>query len=362
MSAYATKLNELFSGAALKVFYQRSVADDIVNRDYEGDIKNTATKLNVLTFNALTWDNYTGSALSAQTINESIATLLTDQQKGYYFKIQNISVLKSFVKNPKGTIIEQLGLELKKIIDTYVLGFYGDVAAGNRVGTNYATGTVTVTVTTGAVVGVGTTFTAAMVGRGFKATGHTKWYRVKTFTDATNIVIENDSDDETSAYDGGAIGGGTAYSIEAATKLQIAKATIYGYILDLRQKLDSAEIPLEDRWIVVPSIIGNIIRQAPELIPAVPTAYNNVVEKGILGTIAGFMVYESERVAGNNTDGFRVLAGHKSWLTFAEALTQSETEPFITGDFGFGVKGLMVYGAKVADVRRKSAAEGFFYV
>src|ERR1022692_2880092 len=30
---------------------------------------------------------------------------------------------------------------------------------------------------TGAVAGSGTTFTSAMVGRGFKATGHTKWYR-----------------------------------------------------------------------------------------------------------------------------------------------------------------------------------------
>lgn len=70
---------------------------------------------------------------------------------------------------------------------------------------NYSTGTVTVTAVTGAVAGSGTTFTSAMVGKGFKADGHTTWYRVKSFAVATSIVIEDDKDDVTSAYTGGAI-------------------------------------------------------------------------------------------------------------------------------------------------------------
>lgn len=360
--AYGTALNQKFAGTALQYFYETSVGDQITNKNYEGEIKGVATKLSVLTFSKLAWQNYTGADVTPQDLNEVVGVLLTDQKKTYYFKIKSIDQLASFVKNPKGTIVEQLGMELKKVIDTFILGFYGDVASGNRVGTDYVTGTVTVDITTGAVTGSGTTFTAAMVGRGFKAVGHTKWYRVKSYASSTSIVIENDSDDEASAYDGGAIAGGTAYTIEAATKLQVAKATIYAYILALKAKLDQAEVPKDGRWLVVPSVIGNIIRQAPELIPAVNIAYTEVVQRGILGSIAGFMVYESERVAGDNTNGYRVLAGHPQWLTFAEAMVENDVEPFLAGNFGTGIKGLIVYGAKVIDERRKCAAEGFFYV
>lgn len=362
MAAYGTKLNEKFAAMALKYFYQSSVADSLVNRDYEGEIKGVATKVNILTLSKLTWGNYTGADISPQDLNEVAGALTIGQQKDYYFKVKNIDKLKSFVKNPEGTVIDQLGMELKKIVDTYVLGFYGDVAAGNRYGTDYTTGTVTVDVTTGAVTGSGTTFTSAMVGRGFKATGHTSWYRVKSYSSSTAIVIEDDSDDVASAYTGGAIGAGAAYTIEAATKKQVSKTTIYADILALRQKLDSAEIPMENRWLVVPSMIGNIIRQAPELIPAVPTAYEDVVKKGILGTIGGFKVYESERVSGDNTNGFRVLAGHPAWMTMAEAMVDNEVEPWISGNFGVGFKGLYVYDVKVLDERRKCAAEGFWYV
>lgn len=362
MSAYGTKISERFAAATLKIFYQESVGDSLVNRDYEGEIKGVNSKVNVLTLAKLGWDTYSGAALTAQDLTEVAGALTTDQKKGYYFKVKDVTKFESMIKNPESTVIEQLGRELKKLVDTHILSHYGDVAAGNRDGTDYTTGTVTVDVTTGVVTGSGTTFTSAMVGRGFKATGHTKWYRVKTYSSATSIVIENDSDDEASAYDGGAIAGGTAYTIEAATKLQISKTTVYARILALRQKLDSAEIPLENRCLTVPSLIGNIIRQAPELIPAIPAAYEDVVKKGIIGMIGGFKVYESERVAGDNSSGYRVIANHKAWMTMAEGLVENETEPFLAGDFGMGYKGLYVWGVKVLDERRKCAAEGFWYV
>ena len=65
------------------------------------------------------------------------------------------------------------------------------------------------------------------------------------------------------------------------------------------------------------------------------------------------MVYQNEQVSGNNTTGYYILAGHKSAITFALAFTESEIEPLI-GNFGKAYKGLVVYGGKILDERRKA--------
>jgi hypothetical protein len=56
---------------------------------------------------------------------------------------------------------------------------------------DYTTGTVTVTNNSASVVGSGTTWTAAMVGRWFQANEDQYWYRIATFTDTTHITLES---------------------------------------------------------------------------------------------------------------------------------------------------------------------------
>lgn len=355
---------EAFAGAALKIFYMRSVAEAITNSEYEGQVKDKSSKLNVLTFAKITSHDYDGTDMSADSLTESNSQLVTDQAKYFYFKIKDYDTFRSYIKSPDGTILEQVGNELKKVVDQYVLGLYGDVAAGNRSGTSYTTGTVTVAATTGAVTGSGTTFTSAMVGKGFKADGHSYWYRVKTYTSATAIVIEDDKDDETSAYTGGAISGGATYEIQANTKLQVSSSTIFGYVTDLYRILTDAEIPEEDRWLVVPARIGAVIRQSTEYIGAGTESGRENVQNGLLSRkFAGFNIYEvsEDRITGNNTDGYHCLGGHKSAITFAMGLTEQGIEDLI-GNFGKAYKSLYVYGAKVPDERRKALVEGFWYV
>ena len=358
MNAYATKLAEKFSQKVIPIYFQRSVAEMITNQEYEGEIKDTSSILNILTLGAIGQHDYTGADMTADDIFESNAQLITDQQKYSYFKIKSLDKFKSMLNNPESSLFSTVADGLKKVIDQYILGLYTKVAAGNRIGTDYVTGTVDITTGTGAVVGTGTTFTAAMVGRGFKAVGHTKWYRVKTFTDTTHIVIENDSDDLASAYDGGTISG-AAYVIEAVTAVQVTKSTIYQYLVDLKTKLDQNEIPENDRFAVLPAEICNLFLQAPELTPAVPTAYETVIQNGRVGTIAGFTVYSCERVTGNTASGWHCLAGHKSAITMATGFVETGIEDAIK-NFGKLYKGLTVYGAKVVDERRKALTEGYF--
>lgn len=361
MSTYATNLAEGFSQKVVSLFFEKSIAMDITNQDYEGEIKDKLSKLNILTFGAIALKDYSGSALSADNADESVGVLTTDQQKAYYFKIQSLQKFHSWIKNPEGTLISTLAKTLAQEIDSFVLGFDGDVASGNRVGTDYTTGTVAVANTTGVVTGSGTTFTAAMVGLGFKAVGHSKWYRIKTYTSGTQITIEDDKDDVTSAYTGGAISAGAAYTIEAVSKFQVSKTTIYGKIAELSEKLNDAQVPAEDRFLVVPPKIYTLLVQSSELTPAVSEAYQMTILKGYVGDCCGFKVLMNTQVGGDNTDGFKVMAMHKSFLTFAMGWTESGVEDLI-GDFGKAYKGLNIYGAKVVDERRKAAAMALLYV
>lgn len=368
MADYGTKLAEAFSNKLMKNLYDKDLLDVIVNRDYEGEINRVGSVLNMLNFDKLSEKTYANSALTADELSENNAQLIIDQYKSFYWKEKTLARWLSYIKNPHATVVEQVTNERSKNMDEFVFGLYGDVGAGNRVGTDYDTGTVTVTTSTGAVTGSGTTFTAGMVGRPFKADGHTTWYRVKTFTNTTAIVIEDDLDDIDSAYTGGAIAGGSTYTVQAATKLQITAANLLTQVGALKLKLDQAEaegnstVPDSGRWLVLPPVIVDLIPRATGVALHVPDVYENLVRKGLVTMLQGFKVFMSNRLTGDNTDGFRVLAGHTNWMTFAEKVLDARMEEDLIGDFGTAYKDLFVYGAKVNDARRHQAAEGFWYV
>lgn len=250
-------------------------------------------------------------------------------------------------------------------MDSFAFGLYADIGAGNRVGTDYTTGTVTVDVTTGVVTGSGTTFTSAMVGRGFKADGHSTWYRVKTYSSATSIVIEDDLDDVDSAYTGGAIAGGSTYTIEAATPVAITAANILNKVAVAKQKLDLAEkngyssVPDTDRFLIAPPEFFTILTQGTGIALHVDEVYQDLVKKGYMGMLQGFKLFMSNRLSGDNTDGYHLIAGHQNWLTFAEKVLDARMEEDLIGDFGTAYKDLFVYGAKVKDIQRHQAAEIF---
>lgn len=346
--------------------YDKNLLDTIVNRDYEGEINGVGSKLNILDFDKLSEKTYADAALTADSLTENNGQLVIDQYKSFYWKEKTLAKWLSYIKNPHPTIVNQVVNERSKNMDTFAFGLYGDVGAGNRVGTDETAGTVTVDVTTGLVTGNGTTFTSAMVGKGFKATGHSTWYRVKTFTNTTSIVIEDDKDDVTSAYTGGAISAGATYTIEAATVLTITAANLLSKVAALKQKLDLAEkngyssVPDTDRWLLVPPEFETVLIQATGVALHVDAAYQDLVKKGMIGELQGFKIFKTNRLSGNNTDGYHILAGHPMWLTFAEKVLQARIEEDLIGDFGTAYKDLFVYGAKVKDARRHMAAEGFW--
>jgi len=365
MSAYGTKLAEGFSSKVMQWVYDRSLIDEIVNRNYEGEINAVGSKLNILDFDKISEKTYSNAALTADDITENNGQLIIDQYKSFYPKAKTLAMWLSYIKNPMPYIVTQMGGERNKNMDAFVLGKYSDIGAGNRIGTDYETGTVTITVTTGAVVGSGTTFTEAMVGKGFKAEGHTTWYRVATFKDTENITIEDDLDDVDSVYSGGAIAGGATFTVEAATVLTITSSNVLAQVAKAREILNLAEkngysaVPDEDRWLIAPPEFFTTLTQGTGIALHVDEVYQTLVKKGYMGELQGFKLFMSNRLSGNNTDGYHLLFGHKNWMTFAEKVLQARMEEDLTGDFGTAYKDLFVYGGKVKDVARHQAGEIF---
>jgi len=366
MSAYGTKIAEGFSSKVMQALYDRNILDAIVNRDYEGEINGVGSKLNILDFDKLSEKTYENTTLTADSLTENNGYLLIDQYKSFYWKEKTLAKWLSYIKNPHPTIVAQVANERSKNMDTFAFSKYGDVGAGQWDGTSYTTGTVTVAATTGLVTGAGTTFTEDMVGKPFKALGHTTWYRVKSFSTTEAIYIEDDKDDETSAYTGGAVDALATFEIQAATVKTITAANILSSVAGLKEKLDLAEkngyssVPDTDRFLIVPPEFETILTQGTGVALHVDAAYSELVTKGFKGELQGFKIFVSNRLSGNNTDGYYVIAGHKMWMTFAEKVLDARMEEDLIGDFGTAFKDLFVYGAKVKDARRHMAAVGFW--
>lgn len=358
MKEISTEKLVKYSNTLLARFWRTSIVPNISNNDYEGEIKDQASVLKIGALRGPGWQAYTGT-ITYPKLNEIVAEFKTDQKKVHSFAIDDIDTFESFINDPKSSVIEERAEEFKELLESFLLGFWPDAAAGNWFGTDYVTGTVAVADDTGVVTGSGTTFTAGMVGKPFKAAGHTKWYRVKSYASATSITIENDSDDEASAYDGGTISAGATYVIQANSAFAIdntAGKTFLTMVDALKLKLDKAKVPQSNRFLVIPFEAESRLRNDPGVKLNVPQAYSDLVEKGLITVLEGFKVFSSPYVAGDNATGWHVIAGHTSWLTQAMGLVSGPESMRLESSPATGYREIRVFGAKVADVRRLCAA------
>lgn len=367
MASRANTLAQGFSNKVMQATYDHSQLNEVVNRDYQGEINAVGSILNILDFDKVTEKDYVGSPLSADSLTENNGVLTIDKKKSFYWKEKTLDNWLSYIKNPHPTIVTQVAEERNRNMDIYAFSKYTAIGAGNRVGTDTGASAGTVAVdASGNVTGSTTNFTSTMVGRGFKAAGMTKYYRVKTFSSTTSIVIEDDLDDVVSQYTGGVINAGATYNVEAVTPVAITTSNLLSQVGALKLRLDLAEkngfhaVPDEGRYLIVPPEFEDLVQRATGIVLSVPEVYSNLIQKGMIGYLSGFKIFRSNRLTGDNTNGYRVIAGHPGWQTFAEKVLQARIEEDLIGDFGTAYKDLFVYGGKVKDARRHFAAEGYF--
>ncbi len=244
----------------------------VVNRDYEGEIRNAGDTVKILSVSAVTIDNYTkGQDITFQELSDAAQVLTIEKQKYFAFEVDDIDKAQSVV-NIIDSAMAEAAYGLKDSADQYVAGvMVAGVASANQIG-----------------------------------------------TDASPVSLT-----------AGATGSGNTNAYEA--------------IVNMRVKLDKANVPNEGRWLVVPPEVYALLLKDNRFV------YNNLAQQvmlnGEVGQIAGFRVLVSNNVP-ESSSKWRILAGYPGAVTYAEQINKIEAIRR-ENRFADGIKGLHLYGAKV---------------
>lgn len=120
----------------------------------------------------------------------------------------------------------------------------------------------------------------------------------------------------------------------------------YTGLVNLRTKLNQANVPLVGRYVVVPPWYYGLLLQCNLFIRANEAGTDQGLRNGVVGRAAGFDVMESNNAPLITGDDYAVIAGYPGAISFAEQI--AKTEAYRPQDsFGDALKGLHLYGAKL---------------
>lgn len=118
-------------------------------------------------------------------------------------------------------------------------------------------------------------------------------------------------------------------------------------LVPLSVKLDEANVPTENRWIVLPPWVHGKLLLDSRFIKANESGTTQGLRNAEVGNAAGFTIYKSNNVVNSSTDLWEVLAGAgNTAISYAEQINKVEAyRP--QSSFSDAVKGLHLWGAKV---------------
>ena len=143
-----------------------------------------------------------------------------------------------------------------------------------------------------------------------------------------------------------------------ATPLDLSTSSNYGLayenLVDLDRVLDEADVPLDQRWVVVPPRYFGVLLKDQRFVSFGTGNSVGNIQGGIAGMqggmIAGLTVYKSNNVPtitnGSSQTVYQIIAGHPWGWSFANQVGKIEAyRP--EKRFADAVKGLQLYGGKV---------------
>ena len=300
----------IFSQKVLKFFRRASVAEDITNTDYTGEIENFGDTVNIIKEPTLTVSAYTrGSVVNAQDLADDQVTLTVDQANAFAFKIDDIEERHSHV-NFEALATSSGAFALKRKFDANILQAMSDGAG--------------IAGADDASLSGGLTTTNSALG-----------------TASAPINVEAD---------------------DAGINLMLLMARV----------LDDQSVPEENRWFVAPPIFYEKMFQAGNKMAEVQVTgdASSNLRNGLAtpGTLAGFRCYKSTALnstagtdqvtlSGVATDASEniIMAGHISAAATASHIAKTEVVRS-TESFSDVVRGLHVFGRKV--LRPESIVRG----
>ncbi|URJ61199.1 P22 phage major capsid protein family protein [Paenibacillus polymyxa] len=238
------------------------VYGNVVNTDYEGEIKGQGSTVKINSIGAITIGNYdiVAGIGNPQELDATQKTLVIDQAKYLNFQVDDVDAAQANVNLLDGGIVEA-SYGLANVVDQYLAGFYTEVKAENTIG-----------------------------------------------NDTTPIIPTKD--------------------------------TAYDLLIDLGVLLDENNVPESERFVVVPAWYYGLLLKDARF-----TKDPNIIRTGYVGDIDGMTVYKSNNVPNTGGAKYKIIAGHKSAISFAGQVDSVEAfRP--EKQFSDAVKGLQVFGAK----------------
>lgn len=136
--AVTSFIPELWSARLLRALEKSHVYGSplVVNRDYEGEIRQQGDTVNINTIGAVTIGNYTGADIGApEELTTTNQQLLIDQAKFYNFAVDDVDRAQA-AGQLMGPAMEEAGYGLRNVSDTFIAGLYTGIDAGNHLGTD----------------------------------------------------------------------------------------------------------------------------------------------------------------------------------------------------------------------------------
>jgi hypothetical protein len=139
-----------------------------------------------------------------------------------------------------------------------------------------------------------------------------------------------------------------ADAAQALASVTLDKTNIIDWIIDAGVKLGKKNIPVRDRWLIIPHEAAGYLQKSDLKNTALTgddtSVMRNNYDNGRLGTVAGFTLYVSNCLA-NAAGTYQCMAGHKDAITYASQIVKVE-KLRLQDKFGDAVRGQNVYGYK----------------
>ena len=121
MSNY-NSIEKIISAEILRTNEDNLIANKICNTSFAGDIKDAGDSVTFIGLNDPAVGDYAGT-VSYEDIDDNAIKLNIDQDKYYAFKVKDLEALRSSV-GLKDSQTKRASYNLKKSVDSYVLGLY----------------------------------------------------------------------------------------------------------------------------------------------------------------------------------------------------------------------------------------------
>lgn len=278
---------ELYSKKVLRNFYESTVFSEITNTDYEGEIKSQGAKVIIRKTPVMTVNPYTIGQELVYEVPEADSTELNIDQAFYTaFQVEDVERVQADIELVN-MFAKDAAERVKISVSREVLAYMSTQAAADNQGAT--AGVISGSVDLGLIAGAGASVTI----------------------DSTNAITK---------------------------------------IVEINQVLDEADIPSENRWIVLPAWYCALLKLGDLRRADITGDGTGVIRNGMVGMVDRTMIYQTNGLYtatdGDTDTSTYVLAGTKEASTFAAQVTKTDTLK-IQNAFGEYWRSLFVYGRGV---------------